>query len=103
MSSRIAGVLALTFGLGVLVAAPAQADEQGGSLKPGNLLVSESTYARPDITPGVTQLPPGCATAPIGKCASAIADGTFPIAFNNTSVDSFFGVTSPVFLAELTP
>jgi hypothetical protein len=92
-----------------LMASPAQADgwhhgHRGGELKPGNLLVSTSHYVPADITAGVTQLPPGCATAPIGSCGTAVAAGNdFPSVFNNDSVDAFFGVTSPVYLDELTP
>ena len=42
---------------------------------PGNLLVSRSVYDSPAniITPGVTQLPPGCTP---GNCVTATADGT---------------------------
>jgi hypothetical protein len=101
MSSRIARGLGLILGLGALMTAPAQAhDRHGRLLIPGNLLVSESTYAPADITPGVTELPPGCAGS---ACTPAVADGTYPFVFNNDSADAFFGVTSPVFLNELTP
>ena len=92
-----------------LMASPAQADgwhhgHRGDELKPGNLLVSTSDYVPADMTAGVTQLPPGCATAPIGSCGTAVANGNdFPSVFNNDSVDGFFGVTSPVYLDELTP
>ena len=104
---RLAPILAAMLALTVL-AAPAAADGwhhrgERSKLEPGNLLVSESTYAPADVTPGVTQLPPGCATAPIGACGTAVADGAFPFVFNNDSVDAFFGITSPVFLNELTP
>lgn len=102
MSSRIARGLALSLGLGALVAAPAQAQDWHGQspLMRGNLLVSESTYAPAEITPGVTQLPPGCTGS---ACVPAVADGTYPFVFNNGSADPFFGVTSPAFLDELTP
>jgi hypothetical protein len=77
---------------------------RGAELFPGNLLVSTSDYAPAAITAGVTQLPPGCATAPTGSCGTAVANGDdFPSVFNNDTVDGFFGVTSPVFLDELTP
>jgi hypothetical protein len=91
------------------MASPAQADgwhhgHRGDELRPGDLLVSTSDYVPADITAGITQLPPGCATAPIGSCATAVANGNdFPSVFNNDSVDGFFGVTSPVYLDELTP
>ncbi|MBV9804655.1 MAG: hypothetical protein JO130_15745, partial [Solirubrobacterales bacterium] len=89
-------------------ASAARADEShhghhGAPLIPGNLLLATSEYATPNIQAGVTQLPPGCATAPTGSCATAVADGEYPSSFNNGSVDPFFGVTSPVFLDELSP
>ncbi|MBV9604042.1 MAG: hypothetical protein JO027_02980 [Solirubrobacterales bacterium] len=90
-------------------ASAAQADawhhgHRGAELRPGDLLVSTSDYVPADVTAGVTQLPPGCATAPTGSCATAVVSGDdFPAVFNNDSVDSFFGVDTPVYLDELTP
>jgi hypothetical protein len=76
----------------------------GTPLVPGNLLVATSNYVPGDITAGVTQLPPECDIATPPDCAAAVANGDeFPSVFNNASVDPFFGVTSPVFLDELTP
>jgi hypothetical protein len=72
----------------------------GAELIPGNLLLSTSQYTPADITPGVTQLPPGCTAT---NCVTAIADGTYPFVFNNNTIDGSFGVTSRVFLDELTP
>jgi hypothetical protein len=85
-------------------ASAAQADgwhhgHRGDELIPGSLLLSTSEYAPADITPGVTELPPGCTSA----CTPAIADGTYPFVFNNDTIDSSFGVTSRVVLDELTP
>ena len=86
-------------------ASTAQADgwhhgHRGPELIPGSLLLSTSEYTPAEITPGVTELPPGC----IGSgCTPAIADGTYPFVFNNDTVDPSFGVTSRVFLDELTP
>src|SRR5262249_43050587 len=70
-------------------------------LFPGNLLVSGSVYQSDPslLTPGVTVLPPGCTTG----CAVATNDGTYPGVFNNDLVDPSFGVTSPIFLEQLTP
>ena len=69
---------------------------------PGHLLLSRSVYDSPAniITPGVTQLPPGC-VAP--NCVTAVADGTYPTVFNNDTVDGSFGITAPIFLDELLP
>lgn len=74
-----------------LMAAPVQADgwhhrHRGDELRPGNLLVSTSDYVPADITAGVTPLPPGCATAPIGSCGTAVADGNdFPSVLTTTA------------------
>jgi hypothetical protein len=68
-------------------------------LIPGNLLVSGSDYRTADIQPGVTPLPPDCQNS----CTTANTDGAYPYVFNNDIVDGSFGVTSPIFLDELTP
>jgi hypothetical protein len=70
-------------------------------LLPGNLVVSRSVYtANPDsIVAGKTVLPPGCTS----DCAVATTNAAYPQVFNNVLVDPSFGVTSPVFLDQLTP
>ena len=88
-----------------VAAGPAQANwwhhgHPWPELIPGNLLLSTSEYVPADITAGVTELPPGCTG---GACTPAIAAGTYPYVFNNDQVDGSFGVTSPIFLDELTP
>jgi hypothetical protein len=71
----------------------------GGRFIPGNLLVSESFYAgNPGIVAGQTQLPPGCTTG----CVTATANGSYPQVFNNDLADGSFGVTSRIFLSEMT-
>jgi hypothetical protein len=75
----------------------------GGSdfFAPGNLVVSRSVYDNNPANVSVgEQLPPGCAPA---NCGSATADGTYPYVFNNDLVDASFGVTSKIFLDQLTP
>ena len=49
---------------------------------------------------GTTQLPPGCTGA---NCVTAIANGNYPYVFNNVTVDASFGVTSPLYLKQITP
>jgi hypothetical protein len=68
---------------------------------PGNLLVSRSVYDNnpANVTVGQT-LPPGCTLAP---CGTATTDGTYPYVFNNDLVDGSFGITSPIYLDQLTP
>ena len=51
------------------------------------------------LTPGVTVLPPGCTSG----CVTATADGSYPGVFNNVLADGSFGITSPIFLNEVTP
>ncbi|HEY2550730.1 MAG TPA: hypothetical protein VGI64_09155 [Streptosporangiaceae bacterium] len=82
-------------------AAAEHGHRSGQQLEPGNLLVSESVYnaSASIITPGVTVLPPGCTS----DCAVATDDGSYPQVFNNVLVDPSFGVSSPVFLDQLTP
>jgi hypothetical protein len=63
-------------------------------------VVSESFYGGdPGIVAGKTQLPPGCTTG----CVTATAGSAYPQVFNNDLVDANFGVTSRIFLSQLTP
>jgi len=75
---------------------------------PGNLVVSRSVYDNnpKNLVVGVTDLPPNCVAAS-GSCTTppttAINDGTYPYVFNNDSVDGSFGITSKIFLDQITP
>jgi hypothetical protein len=77
---------------------------QNGSayFNPGNLVVSRSVYDNNpnNIQVGMT-LPPNC-VASTGSCVTAIVDGTYPFVFNNDSVDGSFGITSKIFLDQIT-
>jgi hypothetical protein len=70
---------------------------------PGNLVVSRSVYDdnANNIAVG-TQLPPNCAKT-VGPCAPATFNGTYPFVFNNVIPDPSFGVTSRIFLDQITP
>ncbi|HEY2461910.1 MAG TPA: hypothetical protein VGI16_13960 [Candidatus Acidoferrum sp.] len=84
--------------------------------KENTLVLSRSVYTGTPSTVTVGQtLPPGCVAGTITlpllvggtttvkvKCAVAVADGTFPAVFNNDGPDASFGVTSPIFLDNLT-
>lgn len=85
--------------------------------RPDSLVVTRSVYVgTPDIlVPNVTLLPPGCVaqtvnvpliaggTTPVDvTCTTASADGTYPTVFNNAATDGHFGITSPIFLDNLT-
>ncbi len=71
-------------------------------LKPGNLLVSTSTFQNdPNIIVG-TPLPPGCGTTVYNSpCGLAIVNGDYPFVFNNDTVDGHFGITSKIVLQQL--
>jgi hypothetical protein len=78
---------------------PGGHDQRQTWLIPGDLLVAASYYRDdPNIVAGTTVLPPGCASG----CVTAIANGNYPQVFNNATVDGSFGVTSPLFLEEIT-
>jgi hypothetical protein len=88
----------------------------GFEFKPDTLVLSRSVYVGTPalLVPGQTLLPPGCVagtvnvpliaggTTPVAvTCSTATFDGTFPAVFNNTAADGQFGITSPIFLDNL--
>src|SRR3984885_15276015 len=70
---------------------------------PGNLVVIRSVYDNNanNIAVG-TQLPPNCAKT-AGPCAPATNNGIYPFVFNNVIPDPSFGITSKIFLDQITP
>ena len=103
-----AGRLVLTRALMVAVMAmvSASATARAQEFRRGDLVVSRSVYKGNAGTVSVGEvLPPGC-TNTTGGCAGAsgaIADGTYPFVFNNDTYDGSFGITSPIYLDEVTP
>jgi hypothetical protein len=96
-----AGLLAATTATAATAGASTAAPADSGHLIPGDLLVSESYYTNdPNIVAGTTQLPPGCTGT---NCGTAVANGNYPYVFNNDAVDGSFGVTSRLYLREITP
>lgn len=83
--------------------------------KRNSLVLSRSVYAGNAGTVSVGQtLPPGCVAKTVTlpllgggtttvkvKCATAVADGTYPGVFNNDGPDGSFGITSPIFLDNI--
>jgi hypothetical protein len=67
---------------------------------PGNLVVSRSLYDNNpnNVQVGMT-LPPNCITG----CVQAVVNGAYPYVFNNAPVDGSFGITSRIFLDQITP
>ncbi len=85
--------------------------------KPGTLVLTRSVYVGTPslLVPGVTVLPPGCVagtvnvpliaggtTPVVNTCTTPTNDGTFPGVFFNAAADGHFGITSPIFLDNLT-
>jgi hypothetical protein len=69
----------------------------------GNLVVSRSVYDNNagNVAIGMA-LPPNCANT-VGPCAPATNNGAYPFVFNNDIPDPSFGVTSKIFLDQITP
>ncbi len=75
---------------------------------PGTIMVGQVTP--PGCVAGTITLPllaGGTTTVKIkaassSGCNTAIADGTYPTVFNNDTVDGSFGITSPIFLDNIT-
>lgn len=117
----LAGVTAIAlaslFSAPFISKAAAYGDDQDNfQFKNGTLVVSRSVYAGSPATVTVGQtLPPGCVAGTVTlpllaggtttvkvKCAKATADGTYPTVFNNDGPDGSFGITSPIFLDNIT-
>jgi hypothetical protein len=98
--ARLLGLILLTaVGSGAVFA-------QNGSayFSPGNLVVSRSLYVDTgSITAGVTVLPPNCSPANCPTPVTAVVSSAYPYIFNNDTVDGNFGITSKIFLDQITP
>ena len=73
---------------------------------PDNLVVSRSVYDNNAVNVKVGQImPPNCASTQAGCSAStgATNNGIFPYVFNNALYDSSFGITSKIYLDQITP
>src|SRR5579872_6982170 len=77
---------------------------QGKLFFPFNLVVTRSVYVDTgSITAGTTVLPPNCSPANCPSPATAITSSAYPFVFNNDTVDGNFGITSKIFLDQITP
>ena len=84
------------------------ADVQSGTqyFWPGDLVVSRSVYDNNAANVVVGSiLPPNCqnTTGGCGAATGAINDGSYPYVWNNDVYDGSFGVTSKIFLDQITP
>jgi hypothetical protein len=82
----------------------AQHTSKRAVLLPGNLVVSRSVYDNlaSNVQVGAI-LPPGC-TNTAGGCAASTGapfNGTYPLVWNNDGYDSSFGITSRIFLDQI--
>ncbi|HKF53631.1 MAG TPA: hypothetical protein VKB26_15050 [Candidatus Acidoferrales bacterium] len=128
VSAGLVLAIALALTVSAFQSKLASADDQGNfQFVPDTLVLSRSVYAGNSGTVTVNQvLPPGCipititlpvigggtttVTVPANSssgCTNAIADGTYPTVFNNSNfngnaVDGSFGLTSPIFLDNIT-
>ena len=111
MSHTRALVTLVTLGaIAAALPAAAQTSPQitasGNVLIPGNLVLSRSVYSAPPSAVAIGQiLPPGCVPSTVNKvtCGTAINDATYPYVFNNDKPDPAFGITSPIYIDQLTP
>jgi len=92
--------LTLILLIGVFCAPASAFDSNFFIFFPGNLVVSRSVY---DNNPGNVQvgqvLPPNCTSG----CTMATNDGTYPEVWNNDAVDGSFGITSKIYLDQVSP
>ena len=92
-------------------------DSDHFEFQPGTLVLTRSVYVGTPslLVPGVTNLPPGCVagtvnvplvaggTTPVKvACVTPTNDASFPNVFLNAAADPNFGITSPIFLDNLT-
>ena len=104
---------------GIFVTRRVAADNSPFTFIPNSLVLSRSVYTGTAATVTVGQiLPPGCVaqtvTLPVLNsnppatttvkvaCATATANGTYPTVFKTMYPDKSFGVTSPIFLDNIT-
>jgi hypothetical protein len=102
------GALARRITLAAAMVAGFAAYADGGSnyFFPNNLIVSRSVYNNnPNAVQVGQMLPPNCdnTMAVAGSCVTAVNDGTYPFVFNNAPIDASFGITSKIFLDQITP
>ncbi len=116
--ASLVGVTALSMLVAGVFAPRVAADDDDFFLFiPETLVLSRSVYAGnpSSVTVGQT-LPPGCVAGSVSvpllaggsasvkvACGTAVADGPYPTVFNNDGPDGSFGITSPIFLDDITP
>jgi hypothetical protein len=90
----------------VIVSTAPAADPPKPVFSPSNLLLSRSVYDNKASNIAVgTILPPNCANTSVGcpTRSAATYNGTYPFVWNNVLPDPSFGITSKIFLDQITP
>jgi len=103
---RTAAAVRLTVFSIATLAGVLSAYAQNGSayFYPGNLVVTRSFYVDTgSITAGVTVLPPNCSSSNCPTPMTAVVSSAYPYVFNNDTVDGNFGITSKIFLDQISP
>lgn len=80
-------------------------NDHGRQFWPGNLVVSRSVYDNnPNNVKLGIALPPNCAPS-TGGCGAtpALYNGSYPQVWNNVLNDASFGITSKIYLDQITP
>src|SRR5580698_1462160 len=107
LAKNLAALLLGTLGCGIpAYAQDFRLDPFNTQFFPGNLVVSRSVYDNKSANVKVgTVLPPNCASTTGGCSASTGApyNGTYPFVFNNDIYDASFGITSAIYLDQITP
>lgn len=107
LPSRALGAVALLSPVVLCVPAMAQfpvPSDFGGRLFPNNVVVSRSVYDNRASNVKIGQvLPPNCnmTTAGCGTPSTAQFDGKYPTVFNNDITDASFGITSKIYLDQI--
>ncbi|QQK06214.1 hypothetical protein [Burkholderia anthina] len=107
LRDRTVPAVALTLIAASIGAQAARSDNGDASrFVPGFLVLSRSVYdnVSSNVQTGAI-LPPNCAktTGGCGAASGAPNDGTYPYVWNNVRYDGNFGITSRIFLDQITP
>jgi hypothetical protein len=108
MKANIATLLAAVSVFSLLGAQTARADDDDGLsfpfFLPFNLAVTRSVYVDTgSIVAGTTVLPPNCSPANCPTPVTAVTSSAYPYVFNNDTVDGSFGITSKIYVDQVTP
>ena len=88
--------------LAALAGAAALSAQNSAYFTPDNLVISRSVYDnRPNNVTVGAALPPNCVVP--SSCVVATYNGTYPFVWNNALTDGSFGITSQIFLDQISP